>query len=112
MSLTEHKPDNGDGAAGLGSLVVMSTDWPEIARGGSPYGACRDQTTRSFPGRAGAGPGFRGVKVGGTGEDTPSYCLWRDQTGWALSWGGAQEGDSETSAYSQGCRDPLHSPPG
>ena len=56
MCLAEHK--DGDWASGSGSLVVMSTDWPKIERGRSPYGARRDHTTYSFSGRAGAGPGL------------------------------------------------------
>ena len=35
------------------SLVVMSTDWLRVERGGSPYGACRDRSARSFHGRTG-----------------------------------------------------------
>lgn len=47
----------------------MSTDWPEIERGGSPYGACRDHTTCFFHGRAGAGPGLERSKSRKTYED-------------------------------------------
>ena len=57
--------------AGSGSLVVMSTDWPKIERGGSPYGACRDHTTCFSHSRDEAGPGLERSESGGTREDSP-----------------------------------------
>lgn len=36
----------------------MSTDWPKVERGGSPYGACPDHTTRSIHSRTGARSGL------------------------------------------------------
>ena len=56
--------------AGSGSLVVMSTDWLEIARGGFPYGACRDHTTRSSIARLGW-PRLLEEWKWGTQEDIP-----------------------------------------
>lgn len=54
---------------GSGSPVVMSTDWLEVERGGSPYGVCRDHTTCFLHGRAGARPGLKRYKSGVTCED-------------------------------------------
>lgn len=73
--------------AGSGSLVVMSTDWPKIARGGLPYGACRDHTTHSFHGRAALAQASREAQVGGLVRLSRSCCLRKDPTGSGLSWG-------------------------
>lgn len=54
---------------GSGSPVVMSTDWLEVERGGSPYGVCRDHTTCFLHGRAGARPGLERYKSGVICED-------------------------------------------